>query len=220
MGAGPEQHGVTSNDWQPNKLEIAPTAIGSGGIFPTIFGQIRAQRAKAVMGVFHDWNDYGRLFERQAVNLIEDSFGPTNATLSAIAFMRERRPTFTFIHLDHVDHVGHEVGHGTPEYYESVTVADKLIGQVLAALEEEKMLRDAVVLVTSDHGGVNKGHGGATMAELEIPWIIFGRGVRRGHEIQTPINTYDTALTVAHILGVKPHPAWIGKPITEAFGKR
>jgi arylsulfatase A-like enzyme len=98
--------------------------------------------------------------------------------------------------------------------------ATKLIGKVLAALEEEKMLRDTVVLVTSDHGGVNKGHGGATMAELEIPWIIYGRGVRRGHEIQTPINTYDTALTVAHILGVKPHPAWIGKPITEAFGKR
>src|SRR2546425_2156884 len=30
MGAGPEQHGVTSNDWQPDKFDIEPIAIGSG----------------------------------------------------------------------------------------------------------------------------------------------------------------------------------------------
>src|SRR5262245_11547419 len=35
MGAGPERHGVTSNDWEPHKFAIPPVAIGSGGIFPT-----------------------------------------------------------------------------------------------------------------------------------------------------------------------------------------
>src|SRR5271168_3442225 len=44
MGAGPEQHGVTTNDWEPTKFEIAPTAVGSGGMFPTIFGLLRSQR--------------------------------------------------------------------------------------------------------------------------------------------------------------------------------
>src|SRR5262245_28038581 len=38
MGAGPEQHGVTSNEWQTNNFEIAPTVHGSAGFFPTIFG--------------------------------------------------------------------------------------------------------------------------------------------------------------------------------------
>src|SRR6185369_165670 len=38
MGAGPEQHGVTSNDWETNKFEITPTATGMGVMFPTIFG--------------------------------------------------------------------------------------------------------------------------------------------------------------------------------------
>ena len=44
MGAGPEQHGVTSNEWETNKFEIAPTVVGPGGMFPTIFGLLRAQR--------------------------------------------------------------------------------------------------------------------------------------------------------------------------------
>ena len=30
MGAGPEQHGVTSNDWQPDKFDISPVNGGTG----------------------------------------------------------------------------------------------------------------------------------------------------------------------------------------------
>lgn len=217
MGAGPEQHGVTSNDWQTNKFEIAPVAVGSGGIFPTIFGLLREQRPKSEIGVFHDWNDYGRLFERAAVNVIEDSNGPTNAVRHAVAYIEAKKPTFTFIHMDHVDHVGHELGHGTPAYYESVDVADRLIGEVLEGLNRAGLADRTIVLVTSDHGGVGTKHGQATMAEIEIPWILHGPRVKRGHELQSPVNTYDTAATAAHILGVKPHPAWIAKPILEAF---
>lgn len=217
MGAGPEQHGVTSNDWKPDTFDIAPTVKGPGGIFPTIFSVLREQRPAVVTGVFHDWGDFGRLFERDRVNRIEDSEGPTNAVRHALAWFREARPDFLFIHLDHVDHAGHAHGHGTPEYYASVEVADRLIGEVLSTLEDLRLLSRTTVLVTSDHGGINKDHGGATQAEIEIPWILRGPGVRRGHEITTPVNTYDTAATVAHRLGVKPPSAWLGRPVREAF---
>lgn len=219
MGAGPEQHGVTSNDWQPDKFEIAPTFAGPSGIFPTIFAVLREQRPAAVSGVFHDWNDFGRLFERELVTKIEDSEGPTNAVRHAVRWFREAKPGFLFIHLDHVDHAGHEFGHGTPEYYAAVEVADRLIGEVIAMLEELQLLNTTTVLVTSDHGGINKGHGGNSMAELEIPWIIRGPEVRRGHQILTPVNTFDTAPTIAYRLGLRPPLVWIGRPVLEAFEK-
>jgi len=217
MGAGPEQHGVTSNDWQPDKFEIAPIATGSGGIFPTIFGILREQRPRAIMGVFHDWNDYGRLFERKAVTVIKDTDGPTNAVHEAVAFWKDNKATFTFIHLDHVDHAGHEIGHGTPEYYASVEVADKLIGEAIEALRSTGMWKKTILLVTADHGGHGKGHGQPIMADLEIPWIITGPGVKAGHEIKSPINTYDTAATIAYVFGLKPPEVWIGRPVREAF---
>lgn len=219
MGAGPEQHGVTSNDWKTNKFEIPPTVVGPGGIFPTIYGVLRQQQPKSVIGVFHDWGDYGRLFERHMVDVIENPKGPTNTVLRAIEFIKSRKPTFTFIHLDHVDHAGHHDGHGTPAYYESVGVADKLIGQVLDAIEAAGMKRNTLVLVTADHGGHAKGHGDPIMADLEIPWIIVGPGVRVGHEIQAPVNTYDTASTIAHVFRLKQPGAWIAKPVLEAFTK-
>ncbi len=219
MGAGPEQHGVTSNEWQTNKFEIAPSVVGSGGIFPTIFGVLREQKPASVLGVFYDWNDYGRLFERAACDQIEDSVGPTNAARHAIAWFKEKKPTFLFIHLDHVDHAGHHDGHGTPEYYASVDVADKLIGEVLAGIKEAGVADRTVVLVTSDHGGIAKGHGGATMAEIEIPWILTGSGVIKGHELKVTVNTFDTAATVAYVFGLKQPQAWIAKPVLAAFGR-
>lgn len=217
MAAGPERHGVTSNDWQTNKFEIPPLAKGSGTMFPTIFGVLREQRPSAVIACFHDWDDFGRLFERAAADFIEDSVGPTNAVRHAIAYFASHHPTFTFIHLDHVDHAGHEFGHGTPEYYASVEVADKLIGEVIEGLRSAGMLDSTLLLITSDHGGVGKKHGGATMAELEIPWLVQGPGVVAGHEIQSPVNTIDTAATVAYVFGLTPPAVWIGQPVREAF---
>ncbi len=217
MGAGPEQHGVTSNDWEPGKGEIRPTAVGTGGIFPTIFGVLRAQRPTAKSAVFHDWDGFGRLFERKAVNQIEDSDGPQKAIEHAMAYIKKEQPQLTFIHLDHVDDAGHAYGHGTPQYYAAVAEADRLIGLVLHGLEEAGIADRTVVLVTSDHGGVGKKHGGNTIAELEIPWIVRGQGVKPGKELTTAVNTYDTAATVAYLLGLKPPACWIGRPVTEAF---
>jgi len=220
MGAGPEQHGITSNDWRTNKFEIAPTVVGSEGMFPTIFGLLREQKPKSVIACFHDWDGFGRLFERKAVDMIEDSVGPTNAVQNSVAYIKEKKPIFTFIHLDDVDHVGHAIGHGTPEYYASVEVADKLIGQVVQGLKDAGIWKKTIVIITADHGGINKGHGGATMAEIEIPWIIAGPGVVAGHEIKSPVNTYDTAVTVAYVLGLNTPECWIGRPVLEAFKKQ
>jgi predicted AlkP superfamily pyrophosphatase or phosphodiesterase len=217
MGAGPEQHGVTSNDWQTNKFEISPVAVGSGGIFPTIFGVLREQRPSSVIACFHDWEGFGRLLERNAPNVIEHVKDAIETTGRTVRYLKTARPDFLFIHFDGVDHAGHGFGWDSPQYDKAVELTDSLIGALLESLKESGMIERTVVLVTSDHGGKDKGHGGPTMLEIEIPWILNGPGVARGKTIRTPINTYDTAPTVAHILGVKPPACWIGKPVLDAL---
>jgi hypothetical protein len=217
MGAGPEQHGVTSNEWETNKFDIPPLVVGPGGMFPTIFGVLRDQQASAVIACFHDWNGFGRLFERAAADYVENSQGPTNTVLHAVDYIHSHLPTFLFIHLDHVDHAGHEFGHGTPEYDEAIKVADRLIGMVITGLRDAGVWDQTVLLVTADHGGVGKKHGGDTLREIEIPWIISGPGIARGREIHTPVNTYDTAATIALLFGLRPPECWIARPVREAL---
>jgi predicted AlkP superfamily pyrophosphatase or phosphodiesterase len=216
MGAGPSQHGVTSNDWNPQRHDVAPVVMGPGGIFPTIVGVLREQRPGAVIGVFHDWDGFGRLFERDSADVVEDVNGPDAAGMRASTFVRERNASLTFVHLDHVDHAGHEHGWTSPEYYRAVEHADRVIGTLLSSSGDDDLAR-TFVLVTSDHGGLGTRHGGITMAEILIPWIAAGPGVRRGVELTAPVSTTDTAATLAHVLGIRPHSAWTGRVVTAAF---
>jgi predicted AlkP superfamily pyrophosphatase or phosphodiesterase len=82
---------------------------------------------------------------------------------------KEKKPEFTFIHLDHVDSVGHDYRHGTSLYYQAVAEADRLIGLIPQGLKDVDMAKSTIVLITADHGGKGKGHEGATMSEIEIP---------------------------------------------------
>ena len=216
-GAGTEQHGITANDWQRTDRAIRPADTGLEPIFPTIFGELRRQRPSATIHVIYQWGDFGRLYERSAADL--DRPAPTQQVAAEVAAesLKTAKPTLTFVHLDHVDGAGHRFGWETPPYLSAVAEADALIGQMLAALDAAGMRDSTLVIITSDHGGINKGHGGETMQELEIPWIIAGPGVAAGREITRSVNTTDTAATIAHALGFRLSDAAIGRAVVEAF---
>src|SRR5437868_14203539 len=43
-GAGPEQHGITSNGYLKRMVEVEPVCRGGYRMFPTVFDLLRAQR--------------------------------------------------------------------------------------------------------------------------------------------------------------------------------
>ena len=217
MGAGPEQHGITSNNWETNKFEIPALEVGPEGMFPTIFRVLREQRPSSRIVCVHDWDGFGRLIERHSVDLVEHVKGSLLTAQRAVEVIRERKPTFTFIHFDDVDHAGHSFGWKSPQFFKAVDLVDTIIGDIVSAVEATSMKGRTLVLITADHGGVGTKHGGPTLAELEIPWIIHGPGVAVGKQIMTPVNTSDTAATLAHVFGLKPPSVWIGRPVLTAF---
>jgi len=217
MGAGPEQHGMTSNDWERDEFSIPAVTTGSENLFPSIFTILYEQRPDAEIGVIHHWDGFARLVDKSSVNYIEHGESEVKTAQLAADYIRKKKPALTFIHLDHVDGAGHHYGHGTPEYYKAVEIADLLIGQIIQAVKDAGIYDDAVIIVTADHGGIGHGHGGESLEELEIPFIICGKNVKKGYEIKSPVYQYDNASTVAYILGVKQPYAWIGKPVKFAF---
>jgi hypothetical protein len=90
MGAGSEQYSVTTDDWEPNKFEITPTAVGSGRTFPTIFGLLRAQWPTSRIACFHDWEGFSRLFEQKVADIVEHPKGSEQTTNLAITYLKEK----------------------------------------------------------------------------------------------------------------------------------
>lgn len=217
MGAGPEQHGITSNDWERDEDPFPPIVTGKEEIFPTIFSVIREQKPNAEIGSIYHWGGFGRLFEKSVMNYDINPANEKETASKAADYIISKKPDFTFIHLDHVDGAGHEYGHGTDKYFKSIELADSLIGVILGAIRKAKLEESSIVIVTADHGGIGYGHGGETLDEIEIPFIIYGKGIKKDHRINQPVFTYDNAATVAFAFNLKQPYAWIGRPVIDAF---
>ena len=119
--------------------------------------------------------------------------------------------------FDNPDNVGHADGHDTPEYYNMLKVLDGYIAQIVEAVKEAGILDDTIFIVTSDHGGIKKGHGGKTMQEMETAFIISGKGIKKGYEFTESMMQFDTAATIAHIFNLKQPQVWIGRPMVQVF---
>jgi hypothetical protein len=217
MGAGPEQHGITSNSWEKNNFVLPPIVQNEDFLFPTIFNLVNTKIENAEIGAIYHWDGFGRLFEKNAVDYDISPKTEDETAQLASAYLKTKQPTFTFIHFDHVDHAGHEYGHGTAEYYKSVEKADALLGEVMLALKNSGMEKETLVIVSSDHGGIGKGHGGESLQEIEIPFILWGKSIKKNFKIIDPVYQYDNAATVAFAFGLKLPMACIGKPVKNAF---
>lgn len=217
MGAGPEQHGITGNDWELENFRIEPVASDANYRFPTIFTIFREQRPNDEAGSIYNWGGFGRLFDSNDVNLSK-SYKTQDETVEAFAqYIKEKKPVLSWVHFDGVDHAGHEDGHGSPEYFAAIRKVDSCIRVVFNAIREAGMEKNTLLMIVADHGGIGTSHGGEDIEELTVPMIFYGAGVKKGYKIQQQIYQYDAAATIAFALGLKQPYEWIGRPVKAAF---
>ncbi len=216
-GAGPEQHGITSNGWERDDHILPPVITGTEDIFPTIFGVARVEKPELKIGAIYDWDGFGRLIERSALDYDRNGEDEDATAQLAIDYIKSDKPDLLFVHLDHADHVGHHDGHKTPKYHEAVAKADSIIGKIIQATKDTGIYSETIFIISADHGGIGYGHGGETLDEIEIPFIIHGKNIKKGNLIKHQVYQYDNAATVAFALGIEQPYAWIGKPVKSAF---
>lgn len=219
-GAATEVHGVTSNDWERMDHSIRPMDRGPEGTYPTIFSRLRLQRSDATIAAVFHWGGFARLGEATSCDVYEHRTTTEATTDRAVEVIEQLRPTLLFVHLDHVDGAGHGAGWHTPAYFAAVEQADAMVGRILAALDRAGMRESTLVILTSDHGGIGRSHGGESMAELEIPWIASGPGIAAGRRLTAPVLTADTAATAAAALGITLAPSATGRAVLAARADR
>jgi len=217
MGAGTEAHGIIDNDWGRADYTLPPIVRMEDGLFPTIFGWLRKNKPKAEIGIVYQWSGFGRLFEKAAVNYDKNMPDELQTTSTFCNYIQQKKPTLGFMHLDLIDDIGHEYGHGTAFYYNALTKVDSLIGKVKESIVKAGIEKNTLLIITADHGGVGYGHGGATVEEAEITMILIGKSIKSNYTIQQQVYTYDLAATIAFALQIQPPYAWTGRPIKSAF---
>lgn len=217
MGAGPEIHGNSSNDWRTDNFSLAPAAITDYGMFPSVVSVVKAQRPEGKIGMLYHWDGFGNLFEKGVADL-DQNYPSEKETAEAIAaYIKKEKPLFIFSQLDDVDHVGHAAGHLSEAYLKAISRVDSLVGVIVKATEEAGIMDETVFMIVSDHGGIGNGHGGTTLEESTVPFILSGKGVKKNFVVPTEVYMYDVAPTITYALGLDEPYAWRGKAMRCAF---
>ncbi len=211
-GVPPETHGVFSNLYLATAEEPVP------GIIEVV------REAKRRPAAFYTWEQLRDLSRPGALvySAFIDIYGPhgqgSDGAIARLAaeYIAQHRPDFTFIYLGETDEIGHRYGWLSPEYLAAIARADAAIAHVLDRLEKDRLLERSAVLVTADHGGHDHGHGSDAAEDMTVPWLLAGAGVKKGYTIGGPLRIYDTAPTIAHLLGLPIPAAWQGRLVLEA----
>ena len=219
MGATPELHGYTT--WNSATHEIPERVILKNNIFPTMFQLLRDARPEAEIGCIYEWDGIKYVVDTLSTNyqeMVHPSKIYTDEMKNmSVQYIKEKKPVLGAFIFDNPDHVGHDKGHDTPEYYANLTILDGYVGEIIQATKDAGIYEDCIFIVTSDHGGINKGHGGKTLEEINTPFIIAGKGIKKGGEFQESMMQFDCAPTVLHIFGLEGPQVWTGRPMTQVF---
>jgi predicted AlkP superfamily pyrophosphatase or phosphodiesterase len=216
-GVGIQQHQIDWNDYRPDAGVVK---------VPTIFTLAKKRGLKTALYAgkekFKHLNQPGSL----------DTFViPGNASQVAATFAKDfpkTQPNLCFLHFADIDNEGHAHGLYSPEWLQALADSDAALKSVFNTIEKAGLLQKSVIILTADHGGHNvtnaegatKGtHGSSKPEDVEIPWVVWGKGVRKNFNITASVVTYDTSATALWLLGVEIPETFWGRPVTSAFVK-
>ena len=216
MSSTPTQHGYT--EWGSQTPEIPSSVISQYGKYPSIYTLIKEQQPENKTAVIYSWGGIIHLLEDQIIDFKLGTEGNDDKAVEESAkIIIKEKPTFTFIHLEEPDIVGHNLGHDSEGYYKELKNVDKRVGAIIDAVKEAGIENETIIMVVADHGGINTGHGGKDMMEVATPMVVKGPGIKANHEVSGQIMGFDYGITIARILKIKPHAAWRGSVIKDIF---
>jgi len=214
-GGGPEQHGVFDNGWEKTKHPLDPQEMDTDGYYPSIFKLVKDNIPTIKTSFYFNWKSLIKPFNEKYLDEVkyeeDDQYDDNYKSALNFLNINKELPTLTFLYSVHVDHAGHENEWMSPEYITAIEEVDVKIGEFVDNLKAAGLYENAYFLLITDHGGIGNGHGGTTIQEMEVPWMIKGPGIQQG-KLESPNSNTNTAAIVARIFDIDQTPeSWISK---------
>ncbi|MFG2504735.1 alkaline phosphatase family protein [Streptomyces rubiginosohelvolus] len=206
-GAWPDKHGVKDNSFSGSKF----------GQYPDYQTRLESANPAVSTLVVGTWsNIVGNVFAGTA-DVKKTGANDDETTNTAVDYLRNGNPDSAFVHLDDVDHAGHDHGAASAEYKDALEAADTRVGKLLTAIAARPTYanEDWQILVTADHGHTESGgHGGNSLAERETFVIAKGSDYTAG-SVRHDLKLVDIAPTVLAHAGVSVPSGLDGKPVPD-----
>ena len=201
-GVLPEFHGLTNAI-----IEKTPYPVNSR--YPSLFRVVREAMPDAELASFVEWNPIN-------IGIVENNLGvekgtgedDAEVTGRILNYLRSKTPTLLFVQFSSPDDIGEKYGFGTDIYLSTVSTADALVGRIYDQLKLKGILDETLFIVTADHGGKGKTHGGDSDEEKYVFLGIAGKTVESSIIVEA--EGRDVAAIAAYALGLECPETWSG----------
>lgn len=215
-GVSTEYHGYVR--WNSRRPDITPAWTDERGEVPTIFRLQRETHPDSRTLVTFQWDVIRSLVDSTAVSdcvqFPQTEEGDWEEAKWAADYIAQNRPDFSFVYFGSLDATGHKYSWESDEYLAYASHIDKVIESFVKAVDDD----NTVFVLTSDHGGHGHHHSTEYVDQtLQTPLVVWGKGIRKGHQIAVPCVEMDVTATLAKLLGIAPLPHWTCRPIDEIF---
>lgn len=171
-GVWPNKHGIVNNTFFGSNLNQ----------YPHLFKRIEDYNSDLHTVSIVQWhpinNNIANGFVDTMINVADHSDFVGTATVD---YLTNADPDAIFIHFDDVDHAGHGSGFtpNNPNYISAIEDVDENIGYIMTAMNNRPNIANEnwVIIVSTDHGGINSSHGGNSFEERNIFMIVSGDSV-------------------------------------------
>jgi len=200
-GVWHNKHNVISNSYKnPNIKE-----------YPHFFRRLKQENPDFKTYSIIHWDPLHKILQEGDADVFKTFKSDETVTKSVIDNLINKEVDAMFVHLDDVDHAGHKYGYSSTvkEYVKSIETIDEQVGRIMKALKSRKNYKKEnwLILLSTDHGGSEFGHGKNIPEHTTIFFIASGKSTKKG-EIKEPVNVIDVAATAMKHLGLAIKNEW------------
>lgn len=201
-----EQTAVVNNDFNRQVSQFQN--------FPPFFRRIKEVIPNIITASITDWDPIKTYMNANvdistAYDKVEDVVETAKKIITGENFNPD--VDICYIHLDNVDHAGHEHGYTSRQYREAITMADAYIGEIIAAVRSRENFdkEEWLIIISTDHGGIDHGHGGSSPEETTIFFIINNlKNPVPNKPAHSKLYIIDVPPTIASFFGIQVKPEW------------
>ena len=217
-GVGVQKHQITWNDYRPTNGIVK---------VPTVFSLAKERGFRTAMFVGKE-----KFKHLELPGTIDELVWPQpddDAKSVARVFATEfgkTKPNLCFIHFRDADTIGHKTGAYSTEKIQALKDCDEALKTIKNAVAAAGVLDQSVFILTADHGSHDSkdkngktvgSHSDARPEDVLIPWVAWGKGVKKNYSVTAPVVQYDTAATALWLLRVPVPEHFWGRPVVSAF---
>ena len=197
-----DKHGVASNSFKGSNIEK----------YPSFNVLIKRKNKNFKMASFVMW----RTIEKHIIKGTGEYykfFSKYNDELAidVSKYITQSNDDVIFIDFDHVDRAGHifEFNPKGKRYVNAIEKVDKYVGLIVESMQKRDGYQneDWLIVITSDHGGIKRNHGGQSIHEKTIPIILSGSSFK-GKKITRKAYLSDIVPTIFNHFKVEIDSSW------------